>query len=204
MSQPGLKQLIGLILLVGVVLFLGREATTWASSLAKPGRQTVPLTPPATWTPNVPAPPASTQPTRPPSVGRSEVAGPYPMLSLWADQTTLSPGQVIVIAAALTNGGNAPSSEAVVTLTQPSLLRVTRSRTASGDLEFGLSQIIWRPESVLPGETVTLELEMVVSEEASPDHQLAVSGTLNWPEGESFTADIMLTLPWALLPATGL
>jgi hypothetical protein len=198
-----LKPLIASICVVGLILFLGREATSWASSLAKPGRQTVPLTPPATWTPNVPAAPTAAQPTRPPSADRSGSTGPYPVLALQANPTVLSPEQTSVISVALSNSGNGPLSEAMVTLTQPGLLRLTRSRMSNGTLELGPSQLVWRPGSVAPGETATLELDMVLSAEALPDRQLLVSGTLVWPGGEDLVADMALNLPWALLPATG-
>jgi hypothetical protein len=147
MSEPRLKPLIALVLLVGLVLFLGREATTWASPLAKPGRQTVPLTPPATWTPNVQVAPTAAQPTRPPSADRSGTVGPYPILTVQADPTVLSPGQVSVISVALTNSGNGPLSEAVVTLTQPGLLRLTRSRAAGGSGTWPLSAHLATGES---------------------------------------------------------
>jgi hypothetical protein len=164
----------------------------------------VPLTPPATWTPNVPAPTSTIAPTPAPTEDRSTSASPYPVLELQADQETLAPGQAVSVSLVLANEGGVPLSGAVLTLSQPDLLRLTRSRTTSGETQPGQGQLVWRPESLAAGGKTTLDLEMTLSEDALPDRELLLTATLIWPGGEPLTANTAFILPWAMLPATGL
>lgn len=77
----------------------GRWAPRWLTTLALPGRQTVPVTPPATWTPAQPPPTVTPLPTRP---GGSKTSTPIPAAPTAAPTTepteppptaTLAPGQ---------------------------------------------------------------------------------------------------------------
>ncbi len=68
----------------------GRWAPRWLTTLALPGRQTVPITPPATWTPAQPPPTVTPLPTRP---GGSRTHTPIPAPTEAPPTVTLAPGQ---------------------------------------------------------------------------------------------------------------
>ena len=195
---------IWLLVALLVIIWTMRDPAVWATSLANPQRQTVPMTPPPTWTPQVTA--VSPRPTRTkPEPPRRDTPSPQadPWLGLRADPEVIGPGSAVVITIEAQNLGRAPLNGARVTFVAPPLLTYTFARASSGQVQLVGSDLGWQTGDIGPGESPVLEIHLVVSEEALPEQSIPVRASMTWPGGQVTSNEGLLVLPWALLPETG-
>ncbi|MFH1086916.1 MAG: hypothetical protein V1772_14300 [Chloroflexota bacterium] len=184
---------------------LGQGMTAWASALARPGRQTVPLTPPATWTPSVPAPgrTATPPPPRPTRRPAGTTALPQPWLELEAAPAVVAPGMDVALQVNVVNLGAAPWGGGTVTLEVSDLLRDLRLGPLTGSASWQGRALIWRLEELAPEASAVLELRATVAQEALPDGRIPVWASLVAPATDALTREAAFELPWAPLPAAG-
>lgn len=199
------RNILWLLLALLTVLWVWRDPAVWATSLAKPQRQTVPLTPPATWTPTSPGVTPGPTRSRPKPTRRaipSQEAEPW--LELVLSPTIGGPGSAVAATIVLENLGGAPLTGAQVTLPGSPILEYLFARASSGQVRLMGNQLLWQPDAVEGGERHELQINLVVSEDALPDTTLLMQATVTWPGGEASSNEVTLILPWALLPETGM
>ena len=145
----------------------GRLAPRWLATLALPGRQTVPATPPATWTPAQPPPTATPLPTRPGSktdtpVPAASTATPSAAPTEAAPTATLAPGQ-----------SPAPTGSPAPTRSSPAATSAPAGAPTPGPW-------LWlnaEPAIVGPGSRVLLKVEAAnESAGAMPEVVITLSG----------------------------
>ena len=201
--KPTSIKLAGLVVALLLAVCLGGGARIWASTLTRPERQTVPLTPPATWTPNVPRPTQPAPATRRPRPTSASSSSPYPFLELTASPFLLAPGLGLEIELSLQNAGNAPLSEATVVLASPDVADSQQLRTSAGATSLLQGEIVWRVTDLAPDETVTMNLSGAIRRDVQPGRQILLQATVLWEGGQDLSNQVLLTLPNAILPATG-
>jgi len=202
--SPSRGNLLWLLVALLTIVWAFRDPASWGPALAKPQRQTVPLTPPPTWTPQAAArEPTPTQarprpPTRSPD--RQEA---LPWLGLSLEPGVAGPDSTVVLTVELANVGGAPLTNARVVLPGATVLAFLNARASSGRLELAGAQLVWLPEAMEPRATQTLLVNMRVSRDAPPDSRSLLSASVTWPGGELASNEAELVLPWALLPEAG-
>ena len=198
-----LKWLVGPFLVLLAASFLYHDLPAWASYVAAPQRQTVPMTPPPTWTPVVDlGVPVPTQP--PPEPKPPEQATPVPEADPWmwlgVEPTIVGPGSEVALRLELENVGGAPLEGAILVLAEPALLRFVNVRASLGEVQAGASPPNWEAGTIQAGAGGVLEISAVVASDALPDNTIPLSATLTWADGQETSNEIVLVLPWALLP----
>lgn len=191
---------------VATLVMLGtwRSRIAWAGTLAKPQRQTVPLTPPPTWTP-VPPPvtPAPTRPARVPPRPATPSAGAEPWLDLSVVPSIVAPGSRVTCTVQLANVGGSAMNDARVTLELPPWLVLGDLRATTGSVRVDGLELGWLPDPVGAGDALTFEAHLVVSEDAPPATSALLEALLTWAGGSDRSNQEELELPPVLLPETG-
>lgn len=182
---------------------LARSRDAWASSLSKPHRQTVPMTPPPTWTP-VPGPSQPTATREPRRTPRpvTPVADALPWLDLESDSLVVGPGSEVSLTLILENLGGSPLSGATVSLDVPAWL-LPELTAAEGQTSVSGFTATWLPPQLEPGGRLQATVRCSVTDQAPPDTQAVLQAWLTWPGGDSQSNEVLLRLPWLLLPDTG-
>ena len=130
-------------------------------------------------------------------------SAPEPRLALTADPLVVGPRSEVALRLGVRNTGKGSLEGVTVTLTEPSALRFNSVRVYGGDLRWEESQLNWDPGSLPAGAEGILEIAAVVGDDVLPDSAIPLVATLSWPGGEDVSQELVLRLPWALLPETG-
>ena len=130
-------------------------------------------------------------------------SGAEPRLALTADPLVVGPRSEVALRLGVRNTGKGSLEGVTVTLTEPSALRFNSVRVYGGDLRWEESQLTWDPGQLPAGAEGILEIAAVVGDDVLPDTTIPLVATLSWPSGEDVTQELVMRLPWALLPETG-
>ena len=173
--------------------------------------QTVPRTPPPTFTPTRPATPrVSPTPTSLPTATPTFLPGiptpvPHPDLaiSLAADPSTVGPGDPVTFTCLVANRGNGSAGQSQITLNIAWPLAIEDVSASKGAASAGEQGATASVDGLGPDERVTITVHARVQENASPGKTLRLTAQVASDGDSRESNEVVIELPWAMLPATG-
>ncbi len=191
------------------LLALGLDA--WSLTWQTASGQTVPRTPPPTFTRTfTPTPRVTPTHTPLPTATYTLVPGaPTPVprpdlfIALAAKPGIAGPGNLVTFTCQVGNRGNAPANNLTASLSIPWPLAIQDVSLPKGQFRFDANEATISLDSLQPGEEIAITLRARVQENASPGKTLRYRAQLTSTGGERESNEVIIELPWALLPATG-
>jgi hypothetical protein len=116
----------------------------------------------------------------------------------------VGPGSEIKVRLELANVGNAALQDATIDLPfGASVLQPIRWQATTGRVRETDKGLTWRPGVLVAGADAVLLVDAVVSAAALPDSEITLQAALRGLDGVATSNEIVITLPWTLLPAAG-